>query len=130
MTNSAPAEAFPPGDFIREEMEARGWRQVDLVEILGNLCDNACKWAKARVTVRAGRRNGRLAVAIEDDGPGIAPDERAVAMTRGQRLDERVPGSGLGLDIVREIVALYRGHLALGDSPLGGLKVELDLPAA
>ncbi|WP_374377563.1 sensor histidine kinase [Dongia sp.] len=102
----------------------------DLVEILGNLCDNACKWARARVTVRAGRRDGRLAVAIEDDGPGIAPEARAAAMARGQRLDERMPGSGLGLDIVREIVALYRGRLSLGDSSLGGLKVELDLPAA
>jgi signal transduction histidine kinase len=102
----------------------------DLIEILGNLCDNACKWARARVVVTAARRDGRLAVAIEDDGPGIAPGAREAVLARGQRLDERVPGSGLGLDIVREIVTLYRGTLALGDSTLGGLRVELDLPAA
>lgn len=102
----------------------------DLVEILGNLCDNACKWARSRVTVRAARRDGRLAVAVEDDGPGIAPTERETVLGRGQRLDERVPGSGLGLDIVREIVTLYRGRLNLSDSALGGLRVELDLPAA
>lgn len=102
----------------------------DLVEMLGNLCDNACKWARSRVRVVAHCRDRRLSVAIEDDGPGIAPEERAAAMARGQRLDERMPGSGLGLDIVREIVALYRGRMALGDSKLGGLKVELDLPSA
>jgi signal transduction histidine kinase len=102
----------------------------DLVEILGNLCDNACKWARSRVTVQAAHRNGRLAVAVEDDGPGIAATERETVLARGQRLDERVPGSGLGLDIVHEIVTLYRGRLNLSDSALGGLRVELDLPAA
>ncbi|WP_374656524.1 sensor histidine kinase [Dongia sp.] len=102
----------------------------DLVEMLGNLCDNACKWARSRVAVRASRQGGRLTVAIEDDGPGIASAARQSVMARGQRLDERVPGSGLGLDIVREIVALYRGRLELGDSALGGLRVDLDLPAA
>jgi len=102
----------------------------DLVEILGNLCDNACKWARSRVTVRAAPRDGRLAVAVDDDGPGIAATERETVLARGQRLDERVPGSGLGLDIVHEIVTLYRGRLNLSDSALGGLRVELDLPAA
>lgn len=102
----------------------------DLVEMLGNLCDNACKWARKRVRVVAQCRDKRLSVAIEDDGPGIAPEARAAAMARGQRLDERMPGSGLGLDIVREIVTLYRGKMALGDSAMGGLKVELDLPSA
>jgi signal transduction histidine kinase len=102
----------------------------DLVEMLGNLCDNACKWARSRVTVRADHRDGRLAVAIEDDGPGIAATERQNVLARGQRLDERVSGSGLGLDIVHEIVTLYRGRLDLSDSALGGLRVELDLPAA
>ncbi|MDY0874488.1 ATP-binding protein [Dongia rigui] len=102
----------------------------DLVEILGNLCDNACKWARSRVTVHASPQGGRLALAVEDDGPGIAAKERETVLARGQRLDERVPGSGLGLDIVREIVTLYRGQLNLSDSTLGGLRVELDLPAA
>lgn len=102
----------------------------DLMEMLGNLGDNACKWARSRVSIVALRQGDRLSVAIEDDGPGIAPPAREAVLARGQRLDERVPGSGLGLDIVREIVALYRGRLSLGDSALGGLRVELDLPAA
>ena len=102
----------------------------DLVEILGNLGDNACKWAHSCVSITAARQGERLSVAIEDDGPGIAPAARVAAMARGQRLDERVPGSGLGLDIVREIVKLYRGRLALSESSLGGLRVDLDLPAA
>jgi signal transduction histidine kinase len=102
----------------------------DLMEMLGNLGDNACKWAKSRVSISAARNGDRLNVAIEDDGPGIAPTARNAALARGQRLDERVPGSGLGLDIVREIATLYRGSLLLGDSSLGGLRVELDLPGA
>lgn len=102
----------------------------DLMEMLGNLGGNACKWARSRVTIIARRQGDRLSVVIEDDGPGIAPPVRDAVLTRGQRLDERVPGSGLGLDIVREIVTLYRGGLSLGDSALGGLRVEIDLPAA
>lgn len=102
----------------------------DLMEMLGNLGDNACKWARSRVHITAQRKGDRLSVAIEDDGPGIAPPVRDAVLTRGRRLDEQVPGSGLGLDIVREIVTLYRGSLSLGDSTLGGLRVELDLPAA
>lgn len=102
----------------------------DLVEMLGNLGDNACKWARSQVRITAARLGERLSVTIEDDGPGIEPGARDAVLARGRRLDERVPGSGLGLDIVREIVTLYRGGLTLGDSPLGGLRVELDLPAA
>jgi signal transduction histidine kinase len=102
----------------------------DLAEMIGNLADNACKWAGSRVAISAARKGDRLEIVIEDDGPGIAADARAAVLGRGQRLDERVPGSGLGLDIVREIATLYRGDLALTGSALGGLRVELDLPAA
>lgn len=102
----------------------------DLAEMIGNIADNACKWAVSRVRVSAVRNGQRLRIAIEDDGPGISPDARTAVLMRGQRLDERMPGSGLGLDIVREIATLYRGSLALSDSALGGLCVELDLPAA
>jgi signal transduction histidine kinase len=116
--------------FIVEPGAAFAGDRGDLVEILGNLCDNACKWARSRVEMRANCRDGRLLVAVEDDGPGIAPGERQAVLARGQRLDERMPGSGLGLDIVREMVALYRGRLSLGESALGGLRVDLDLPAA
>ncbi|MFQ5773574.1 MAG: ATP-binding protein [Kiloniellaceae bacterium] len=102
----------------------------DLEEMAGNLMDNACKWARGQVCVTAGRKGERLRIAIEDDGPGI-PDERlAEVLDRGRRLDEAAPGSGLGVAIVRDLVELYRGALTIGASPLGGVRAELDLPAA
>jgi signal transduction histidine kinase len=117
------------------EIRFAGERQ-DLEEILGNLCDNACKWAKANVfvTVSAGttsrRPPGRLAITIEDDGPGLSDEQRARIGKRGVRLDESKPGSGLGLSIVMDLVQSYRGRLELKKSPRGGLRVEVDLPAA
>ena len=71
-----------------------------------------------------------LCLSVEDDGPGIDAAQRERALARGERLDESVPGSGLGLAIARELAALYRGTLSLGDAPLGGLQVTLTLPAA
>jgi signal transduction histidine kinase len=111
-----------------------GERQ-DLEEILGNLCDNACKWAKGKVfvNVKAGttrRVPGRLAITIEDDGPGLSDEQRARIGKRGVRLDESKPGSGLGLSIVTDLVQSYRGRLELAKSSRGGLRVEVDLPAA
>lgn len=102
----------------------------DLSELLGNLLDNACKWASAKVRIAARRSKDRLKVEIGDDGPGIAADQRAVALQRGGRLDDHKPGSGLGLTIATDLAKLYGGTLTLGQSPLGGLEVELDLPAA
>ena len=102
----------------------------DLSELLGNLLDNACKWAAGKVRIAAARANDRLKVEIADDGPGIAAEQRAKALLRGGRLDERKPGSGLGLTIALDLATLYGGSLTLGQSALGGLKVELDLPAA
>ena len=102
----------------------------DLSELLGNLLDNACKWAPAKVRIAAERANDRLKIEIGDDGPGIAAEQRAKALQRGGRLDERKPGSGLGLTIALDLATLYGGSLTLGRSALGGLKVELDLPAA
>jgi signal transduction histidine kinase len=107
----------------------RGERE-DLQEILGNILDNACKWAKGRVSVAATRADGRLVVTIEDDGAGLSDTAREAAFDRGRRLDESVPGSGLGLAIVRDLVELYAGTVALDVSPMGGLRVRLDLPAA
>lgn len=104
----------------------------DLQEIVGNLIDNACKWARSTVHVSAWPerlpQGTRLRIAIEDDGPGIAAERRDRVMTRGERLDESVPGSGLGLGIVHELATLYGGTVVLGAARSGGLRVELDLP--
>ena len=106
----------------------RGERQ-DLEEMLGNLIDNACKWARARVRVRCERQGGRLVLTIEDDGPGLSVEQRSQVGERGERLDETVPGSGLGLAIVRDISKLYGGFFGLDESSLGGLLARLELPA-
>jgi signal transduction histidine kinase len=106
----------------------------DLQEMLGNVLDNACQWARREVHVRAAVRTEppgpQLRIVIEDDGPGIDDARRDQVMARGARLDESVPGSGLGLAIVRELVDLYGGRLTLGTAALGGLSVELTLPGA
>ena len=106
----------------------------DLEEMAGNLLDNACKWAKSSigVTVVAERTGGatNLLIRIDDDGPGLTEEEAAKALRRGVRLDEKTPGSGLGLDIVKELVDVYGGSLQLKRSVLGGLLAELRLPAA
>ena len=105
----------------------RGERQ-DLEEMIGNLMDNACKWASARVMVRALREGARFTLTVEDDGPGLSPADRTRVGTRGERLDESVPGTGLGLAIVRDISKLYAGFFVLERSELGGLKSRLTLP--
>lgn len=103
----------------------------DLQELLGNLLDNACKWARSRVEVHCTtlQAGSRLCLTLDDDGPGIAPARRSAVLHRGVRLDESVPGSGLGLNIAAELAALYRGELVLEDAPLGGLRVRVELPA-
>jgi len=107
-----------------------GERQ-DLEEMIGNLLDNAGKWAKSRVTIDVcveGASRPTLRVTIDDDGPGLASHLRAAATQRGRRLDETKPGSGLGLSIVVDLAAAYGGSLQLDDSPSGGLRAELRLP--
>ena len=111
-----------------EDICFRGERQ-DLEEMLGNLIDNGCKWAKGRVRVRCGSDAGRLVLTVEDDGPGLSAEQRAQVGERGERLDESVPGSGLGLAIVRDISKLYGGFFLLDASPLGGVMARLELPA-
>jgi len=104
----------------------------DLQEMLGNLLDNACKWARGAVQVSAALVGEgaarRLQLRVDDDGPGIGDDQHALVVARGARLDESVPGSGLGLAIVQELAGLYGGSLHLGPSLLGGLRAELLLP--
>lgn len=111
----------------------RGERN-DLEEMLGNLCDNAGKWARRTIRMRAGAVSGagrgglNLRITLDDDGPGIAPEIRDALFDRGRRADESRPGSGLGLAIVRDVAALYGGTVSLADADIGGLRVVLDLP--
>jgi len=112
-----------------ENLAFRGERQ-DLQELLGNLLENACKWARRRVRVSAGSTGlGQMIVVVEDDGPGLPEDQREAALQRGSRMDETTPGSGLGLSIVVELTRAYGGRVSLSDSELGGLKAVLELPA-
>jgi signal transduction histidine kinase len=112
---------------VSHEHFARTQRE-DLDEMLGNLIDNACKWAKARVEVRSTITGGTVVIAVEDDGPGLAEGLRETVLQRGVRADEAAPGSGLGLAIVADLVELYGGSIALGSSSLGGLRATLELP--
>jgi signal transduction histidine kinase len=110
--------------------------QQDLEEMIGNLVDNASKWAKSRVEIEASAAAEEgdrklFWILIDDDGPGLTPDaQQEVLNQRGRRLDESKPGSGLGLSIVSDLADLYAGRLELAKSPLGGLRVTLVLPAA
>ena len=101
----------------------------DLAEMLGNLMENACQWARQAVALRIGREGAAVAIAVEDDGPGLPEEERERVLARGVRLDEAAPGSGLGLAIVRDLVELHGGGLALEAAPSGGLRARLTLPA-
>ncbi|MEI6439220.1 MAG: sensor histidine kinase [Alphaproteobacteria bacterium] len=113
-----------------EDLFFLGERQ-DLLELAGNAMENACKWGASKVRVRAqAESDEQLTLTIEDDGPGLAPDQRAAVLARGARLDETAPGSGLGLSIIDDLIRSYGGSLSLGDSRLGGLSVILILPRA
>jgi signal transduction histidine kinase len=105
-------------------------QREDLDEMLGNLLDNACKWAKTRVTIASIVEKDRIAITVDDDGPGLEPAKRDVVLQRGVRADEAAPGSGLGLAIVRDLAEVYRGSIALEASPHGGLRARLVLPKA
>jgi len=107
---------------------AFGGEAQDLQEMLGNLLDNACKWARHQVALNARMDTRWLTVTIDDDGPGLPLAQRQAVLQRGVRADEKVAGSGLGLAIVDDLAHLYGGKLALIDSPLGGLRAELTLP--
>ena len=104
--------------------------QQDLHEMLGNVLDNAWKWAGGRVDISSESDADWLTLLIDDDGPGLPPERRESVLARGVRADERVPGSGLGLAIVSDLAKLYGGSVMLDASPLGGLRLRLRLPAA
>jgi signal transduction histidine kinase len=120
---------------VEQGARFRGERP-DLEEMVGNLVDNACKWASSRVTLNISSErldaagSSRLRIVVDDDGVGLSAVDREAAGKRGQRLDETKPGSGLGLSIVTELATLYGGTLTLGAAPAGGLRAELTLPAA
>ena len=120
------SHAIPPN------LRFRGEKQ-DLEEMLGNLLDNAFKWAGSTVEVSlAGEKAAdteRIALLIDDDGPGLPEGAMAEVLKRGRRLDETTPGSGLGLSIVVDLAKLYGGGLTLQRSPLGGLRARLELPS-
>ena len=120
-----------PSHFVRVPRE-------DLEEMLGNLLDNACKWARSRVVVESTQavdevsnvESGfsRILVTVDDDGPGLAAELRERVLQRGVRADEKAAGSGLGLAIVRDLADVYGGSIGLTDSPIGGLRATLTLP--
>jgi signal transduction histidine kinase len=124
---------------VPAEVAVRCQRE-DLDEMLGNLLDNACKWAKSRVVVSVVPPEGSselppkggshsVEVVVDDDGPGLDPSMREAVLQRGVRADQAAPGTGLGLAIVRELAELYGGSISLGSSPAGGLRATLRLPA-
>jgi signal transduction histidine kinase len=112
---------------VPHDQTIRG-RREDLDEMLGNLLDNACKWARSRVVLASIDEEGAVVITVDDDGPGLSPSLREAVLQRGVRADEAAPGSGLGLAIVRDLVALHGGSVALEDSPIGGLRARLSLP--
>ena len=126
---------------FRDKVSAIDWRapdglvfmgeRQDLLEIAGNVMENACKWCAGKVRVTAEVVSDRqFSITIEDDGPGLADHERGEVLQRGARLDESAPGSGLGLSIVDELVRAYQGSMTLGASAMGGLKLQVILPRA
>ena len=116
-----------PGDGT---LDFAGERQ-DLLEMIGNILENACKWSRTAVILQVEPQDERhFRIVIEDDGPGLPADKRLEVLRRGARLDEGAPGSGLGLAIVDDLARAYGGRLQLGDSALGGLRVDIDLPRA
>jgi signal transduction histidine kinase len=113
----------PEGQAVRVE-------QADLEEMLGNILDNACKWAASRVSLTTETAESSLVVMVDDDGPGVADAMLESVLQRGVRADETAPGSGFGLAIVRDLAEVYGGAISLSRSPLGGLRARLTLPSA
>ena len=111
-----------PGHTVRIQRE-------DLDEMLGNLLDNACKWAKSRITITSAAADTDVVITVDDDGPGLEASMREAVLQRGVRADEAAPGSGLGLAIVRDLAELYGGSIALTAGPEGGLRARLQLPS-
>lgn len=119
-------------DEIEPGLVFRGESQ-DFDDVLGNLLDNACKWCESQVWVRASKitqdKQPKLFIIIDDDGPGIDDEMKKTALKRGQRLDEKKAGTGLGLDIISELIEFYGGEIHLHKLPRAGLRAEVILPS-
>ncbi len=113
---------------VDDDIRLRG-DEGDLMEILGNLLDNAYKWCSKTVRVHAFKKQGMLTITVEDDGSGINPNEITQIMQRGTRADEAVPGHGIGLAVVCDMVRAYNGTIEIGAGELGGTEIHLRLPA-
>lgn len=98
------------------------------MELLGNLLDNAWKWAEGRIALRLEKEGDALLISVEDDGPGIEAEKAEQVLARGVRLDEATPGHGIGLPMVRDIVEAYEGTLKIDRSELGGARIAVHLP--
>lgn len=105
-----------------------GGDETDLMELLGNLFDNACKAAKSRVSFRASALGAYLDIRVDDDGPGIAPEHRQILLSRGKRLDSYREGQGIGMAVVADLVQAYQGQIEIGDATLGGASMHLKFP--
>jgi len=101
----------------------------DLMEVLGNILDNACKWCQQRVRIEISIDRTRALITIADDGPGVAPSHSDMILQRGGRIDESKPGQGIGLSVVVDIIEAYKGKISVSKSPLGGAAFQFDLPA-
>tara|TARA_R110002020_G_scaffold114982_3_gene264448 strand:- start:45467 stop:46783 length:1317 start_codon:yes stop_codon:yes gene_type:complete len=104
------------------------FEREDMLELMGNLLDNACKWANKQVQLECDLDGKELLLSVSDDGPGVPEEDRERILRRGQRLDQTVNGQGLGLAIVGDLVEVYRGQVVLSQSALGGLQVSVVLP--
>ncbi len=109
---------------VTEECLFKG-DKTDLMELLGNLMDNACKAAKSHVVVRGYRQGQNVVICIEDDGPGIAPEHRQTLLQRGTRLDSYQEGQGIGLAVVSDLISAYQGKLAIETAELGGASIQI-----
>ncbi len=103
--------------------------QGDLLEVFGNLLDNAARFASTRIQITASQQAASISLQVHDDGPGFPDSDRETLLQRGIRADSRSPGQGIGLAVVTEIVQAHDGRIRLGKSPLGGALIEIELPA-
>ena len=122
-----PDKDFELGTTLADE---RRWpiEEYDLNEALGNLLDNAGKWATSSVTLSLREDETGLVIEVSDDGPGVSPEQLATLGARGQRLDEQAKGHGLGLAIVRDVIRRYDGRVVFDLNETGGFRAQITLP--